>query len=110
MDAQRRYAYRWVLYEATLEIRSLQGVGRLWQERFNPICWGRQLRQIRRAGAIADWLHNLALFSALDFAEFDEDRFWRDFQWLLEHYPGDGLERYRTIFDERVSSCEASDT
>ena len=49
----------------------------------------------------------LALFSALDFARFDEERFWRDYQWLLDQHPAAGLERYRAEFERRASPAEA---
>jgi hypothetical protein len=61
---------------------------------------------VLRAGAIAEWLHNLALFSALDFARFDEDRFWRDYQWLLRKHPGTDLERFRDEFERRAAPAE----
>jgi hypothetical protein len=104
MDEQRKHAYRWLLYWAMLDIRPLRWAGRRWRHRLNPLCWWSSSRRVRVAGDIAEWLHNLALFSAIDFARFDEARFWRDYQWLLDHNPGAGLERYHTEFERRVSA------
>ena len=104
MDEQRKHAYRWLLYWAMLDIRPLRWIGGGWRQRLNPFCWWSQSRQVRCAGAIAEWLHNLAIYSTLDFARFDEERFWRDYQWMLEKDPGAGLERYRTEFERRASA------
>jgi len=51
-------------------------------------------------------LHNLAIFSVLDFERFDEEWFWKDYRWLLESYPGSGLERFRSEFERRAMSRE----
>jgi hypothetical protein len=106
MDEPRKHAYRWLLYWAMLDIRPLLWIGGGWRQRWNPWCWWSCSRQVRCAGAIADWLHNLALSSALDFAQFDEEWFWRDYQWMLDNHPGCGLERYRMVFEERMSPAE----
>ena len=76
MDEARKKAYRLLLYHAMLDIGPIQWLPRSW----NPFRWRRQLRLHQRAGEIADWLHNLAQFSALDFEGFDEDWFWREFR------------------------------
>src|SRR2546428_406925 len=69
-----REAYRNLLYEAMLDIRNLcQPRGRASR---NPLVWHRQYRQGRVAGALADWLHNLAQYAATDFRSFDTDWFW----------------------------------
>jgi hypothetical protein len=103
MDEQRKQAYRYLLYWAMLDMRPLWWAGRGWRERLNPFCWWNRSRQARCAGAIAEWLHNLALFSVLDFTRFDEDRFWRDCQWIQNQNPGAGLERYRAEFERRAA-------
>jgi hypothetical protein len=41
---------------------------------------------VQWAGAIADWLHNLAMFSARDFRGFDEQLFWKEFETICAHY------------------------
>lgn len=107
MDEQRKSAYRWLFYMAMLDIRSLRWVGRGWRRRLNPFCWWSCSRRVHIAGSIAEMLHNLAIYSALDFAGFDEDWFWRDYQWMLDDNPGAGLERYRREFERRTLPAEA---
>ena len=96
MEGQRKYAYRYLLYWAMLDIRPLAWNRSGW----NPLHWRRDRARIRMAGEIADWLHNLAHFSALDFERFDEEWFWREFARLQSRFPDDGLDRYRQRFEE----------
>src|SRR3954463_16520372 len=103
MDEQRKHAYRWLLYWAMLDIRPLGWSGGSWCQKLNPYFWRSRSRRVRIAGAVAEWLHNLAIFSALDFARFDEERFWKDYQWMLDNNPRLGLERYRSEFERRAS-------
>jgi hypothetical protein len=110
MDEQRKHAYRWLLYMAMLDIRPLGWIGARRLRRLNPFCWWSESRYVRCAGAIAEWLHNLAIYSALDFARFDEGRFWQDYQWMLDNNPGFGLERYRSAFEQRASPAEGEGT
>jgi len=60
--------------------------------------WLREQDSIRIAGGIADWLHNLALFSAIDFEGFDESAFWTRLEWLRDSFPDKGLEGFRSTF------------
>ena len=62
---------------------------------FNPLEWRRQYIRSRESGAIADWLHNLASFAALEFHGFDESRFWHDYEWLFEYPAKSDYGRYR---------------
>jgi hypothetical protein len=87
-----------------LEIRPLLWLEYGWRRRFNPLRWKSNREQVRIAGGIADWLHNLAIYSALNFDHFDEDWFWKDYQWLLDQHPTAGLERYRAEFDKQSMS------
>jgi hypothetical protein len=109
VDEQRKHAYRYLLYWAMLEIRQLGwlcwGRFRAW----NPFYWRREGRRIRCAGAIADWLHNLAFFSSVNFQGFNEEWFWRDFERVRTDYPEFGLERYRGLFAWRASAPSASE-
>lgn len=68
----------------------------------NPLRWPGEFRRIRRAAILADWLHNLALFSSQDFAHFDEESFWQDGRALEARHPGLDLGRYLRIFEARV--------
>src|SRR3954454_18998431 len=77
-----------------LQIRSLQSIGYRWLDWLNPFYWWRHSRRIRIAGAIAEWLHNLAFFSATHFEHFDEDRFWHDYQRALKNHRAVGIDWY----------------
>ena len=109
VDEQRKKAYRYLLYHAMLDIRSSAwmstGVFRL----LNPFYWRHLLRRARRAGVIADWLHDLALFSVLDFERFSEEWFWKDFQNfeqpLTRHFT---WRRTATLFGEELSGQKAT--
>lgn len=101
MNDLTKTAYRHLLYVALLAIRNdCQSRGR---ESRNPFEWRRQYRRSRVAGAVADWLHNLAQLSSLDFTHFDEPRFWEEHSALCRRFPGEKLERYREIFDEHLA-------
>lgn len=107
MEEERKYALRYVLYRAMLDIRPLAWFRLNFIQRLNPVYWKRELRRIRRAGAIADWMHNLALFSALDFERFDEARFWRELDKLNKRNPEyDFLTYYKGIFDRQLAELQ----
>jgi hypothetical protein len=97
MDERRKRAYRYLLYRAMLDIRPIA-----WLRLRNPPRWPDEVRRIRQAGALADWLHNLALFSSLDFTRFDEECSWKDGQSLKARYPGLDPERYHRLFEEQL--------
>jgi hypothetical protein len=99
MDEHRKAAYRYLLYQALLEIRPLGWLRvPLW-----PLHWRRELRRIRRAGEVADWFHNLAMFSALDFERFDEAWFWRELDQRDKRHPEYDLQAYRVRFEEHLA-------
>jgi hypothetical protein len=82
-----KYAYRYLLYAALLDIR---GIG--------------YARSADTSSAIAtpylllaEWLHNLALFSARDFANFSPEIFWREYEVLVRPHLGQ-VRCYREIF------------
>jgi hypothetical protein len=100
MDEHRKSAYRDLLYWAMLDIRTI-----VWPRLWNPFRWASEIRRIRRVGALADWLHNVALFSSLDFNGFDEDWFWREGRSLENRHPGLGLERYQHVFEDRLAAA-----
>lgn len=108
MDEQRKYAYRYLLYRAMLDIRTIQWLGwRPWRTWIPPF-QRREIRRVRYAGAVADWLHNLAFFSARDFQGFEEPWFWRDFERICSQFPEFGLESYRQEFERHAISTAAS--
>jgi hypothetical protein len=100
MVERQQRAYRYLLYHAMLEIRPLA-----WRRLTRLLPLNRRAfqdtaRRIRYAGELADCLHNLALFSALDFNRFEEDWFWRQVQGLADRYPDFEVSRYRRIFEQ----------
>ncbi|HLX64278.1 MAG TPA: hypothetical protein VKX17_23600 [Planctomycetota bacterium] len=104
LSENKKAAYRGLLYHAMLDIRNLcQSRGKA---SYNPFEWKRQYRSSRVAGAIADWLHNLAKFSAEDFEGFDEDWFWREFELFRERK---NLFDYRRIFNDELARSLACD-
>ncbi|QIX61013.1 hypothetical protein HER32_07375 [Hymenobacter sp. BT18] len=65
----------------------------------------RQRRQhVKFVYEVALWLHNLALFSALDFERFDEERFWDDYRQFQRKYPP---EKYPAMFNQTVEKLLA---
>ncbi len=103
MDEQRKYAYRYLLYRAMLDIRPLQEFGGRGWRAWNPIHWRREARRVRWAGALANWLHNLALYSAHDFRGFSEEWFWRDFESVRSRFPEYEMEMYLEEFERCAS-------
>ena len=100
MDDRRKNAYRRLLYWAMLDIRGIQWITFRPLRLLNPFTLRTQLRHAVRAGAIADWLHNLAQFASNDFDGFREARFWREYEDLLKQYPG--VRSYRDVFEQRL--------
>lgn len=100
MQANRKRTYRYLLYRAMLDIRPIAWTRLGW----NPFHWSSRRKQIRRAGDLANWLHNLAQFSANEFERFDEEWFWRDSEWIRSRHPDCGLERYRDRFTQLAES------
>jgi hypothetical protein len=99
MNDTRKSAYRHLLYFAMIDIRNLcQPRGNLSS---NPLTWRRQYLKGRLAGAVADWLHNLAAFSVCDFVNFKEEDFWREGEGLSKRQPAET--RYREIFEEYLN-------
>lgn len=103
MDENRKRAYRRIIYFAMLDIRSLQ-----WSEpslymRINPFYWRRYQKRIHCIAALADWLHNLASFSAIDFDIFDERHFWDSYQSTLGRCSETGVEHYREMFERELA-------
>ena len=108
MNEQRKVAYRILLYCAMLDIRLVQWLGNRGWRAWSPVHWRREARQVRWAGAIADWLHNLAWCSAHDFQGFNEEWFWRDYETTQSRYPEFGMEHYREQFEQYASPTRAA--
>ncbi len=103
MDANKKYAYRFLLYWAMLDIRPIawSPQGGEW---INPFFWRSHIRRIRALGELAEWLHNMADFSTRDFAGFDQQRFWDEFERLrTKHH---GCQHYRSLFQNALTESQ----
>jgi hypothetical protein len=100
MDEHRKSAYRHLLYWALLEIRGIEWITYRPLRLLNPIKLRRELRRVSRAGALADWLHNLAQLSIEEFRGFDEERFWRDYDSMAKRH-GDPW-NHRGVFNRQL--------
>jgi hypothetical protein len=101
MNKVRKNAYRNLLYRATIDIRALcQSRGAASR---NPFEWYRQYHRSRVAGAIADWLHNLAYYAARNFKGFQEEQFWEEYEWMKKRFPNSGIECYQQSFNRFLS-------
>jgi hypothetical protein len=107
-DAEKS-AYRNLLYHAMLDVRMLcQSRGR---ETRNPIKIWQQYKRSRLAGALADWLHNLAQHAATDFNSFDTEWFWREYDGLTQLYSEVKTHQwmdYRARYEEHLSKLRAA--
>lgn len=103
LNDREKAAYRYLLYQAMLDIRNLcQSRG---SASWNPLAWLRQYRRSRLAGALADWLHNLAAFASWDFNGFSADWFWREYENLRKRFPDlgpSGLD-YRERYERELA-------
>ena len=106
MTEPEKRAYRCILYHALLEIRPVEWLGRSWRDRLLPTRWIENRRRVRMAGALADWLHNLALFSALEFEGFDQEWFWTDYDRILRRHGRFSPTDYRRFFADRKKDSE----
>ncbi len=103
MDEHRKYAYRFLLYWAMLDIRPIAWLPHRGQW-FSPFFWQRHIRRVRALGELAEWLHNMASFSKRDFAGFDEKWFWDDFERLRAKHPE--FQYYRSLFQNALTESQ----
>jgi hypothetical protein len=107
---REKAAYRHLLYGAMLDIRNLcQSRG---SETWNPLEWRRQFQRSRMAGALADWLHNLAAFASRDFHGFSADWFWQEYAVFCRRFPplGPSGYDYRQRYEEQLTRLGDSST
>ncbi len=97
MDDVRKNAYRFLLYEALVEIRMVGWRGHSPLSALNPFALRRSVLHMRD---VADWVHNLARFAADDFHQFDEAYFWREYDVLVSR--GGRLSDYRQVFEREL--------
>lgn len=98
MTNSDKYAYRRLLYRALVEIRAIC---------LNDTTEQRDSREgVEQCRALADWTHNLALFSASDFEGFNPDIFWREHGRICEAHPQ--LTKFRQIFEDEARRREGA--
>ena len=103
MDEHKKYAYRYLLYWAMLDIRPIRWMPHRGQW-FSPFFWRRHIRHVRALGDLAEWLHNMAAFSKRDFAGFEEQRFWDEFARLRAKHPG--FQHYWSVFQNALTESQ----
>lgn len=99
MDKHKQYAYRFILYWAMIDIRSIR-FGPCGIDWLSLLFWLRYIRSNQELGELAEWLHNMAEFSLRDFIGFDEHRFWEEFERFRVAYPNRSY--YRSLFDNAL--------
>lgn len=92
-----------MLYTVFLHLRA----GRTETIGWNPLAWRRATSRLRLNQALADYFHNLALFSVWRFENFDEHKFWQGIERLGRRHGSELVERYRRIFDDYVAGRAA---
>jgi hypothetical protein len=104
MDEARKRAYRLLLYQAMLVIRPLawrnpEDAAAVNVAHTPPGDIETLFRVGRYCGAVAEWMHNLAHFSATDFAGFNEEWFWEDYERLRQAFPDFSPDWFRGRFE-----------
>ncbi len=56
---------------------------------------------LRRCGLLAEWMHSLTFFSAVDFDGFDEELFWNHGKIVEKEFP-EMFEHFKEIFEQRL--------
>jgi hypothetical protein len=107
MDENRKRAYRDLLYFAMLDLRRHTAVSPYtYLQWWNPKIWTNAVRRLRMTMIIADWMHNLAMFSAHDFREFDEERFWRQYKNISKRWSDAVLSGYQKHFENQLTRLQ----
>ena len=99
MDDSRKAAYRSILYQFLLDIRTV------------PVPLVDDARAIaigRYAGPVAYQLHNLALASVNDFVDFDERQFWLSIDSFNERNPDSSIAHFKQSFNLHLSNFLSS--
>ena len=103
MDDLRKRAYRVLLYHGMLDLRSHTPTSPYRPARWwNPWFWRRVRERLTVTMVLADWLHNLAFFSAAEFDQFDEPTFWREYDRLSPQFAAHTT-NYREVFERELA-------
>ncbi|RZJ90255.1 MAG: hypothetical protein EOO60_09150 [Hymenobacter sp.] len=89
MTEERKRLYRELVRWAMIDMRMYSS----WAYSSGLVLLLRRRRShrqlLRFLNAMNDWLHNVALYSTVDFIGFREDLFWQDYQRFRSRYPAD---------------------
>ena len=94
MNDLRKAAYRSILHQFLLDIKTV------------PVPLTDDARAIvvgKYAGPVAYQLHNLALASVNDFADFNECQFWASIDGFNARNPDTQISHFRQMFDMNLS-------
>ncbi|MBT9391919.1 hypothetical protein KLP40_01980 [Hymenobacter sp. NST-14] len=84
MNDKRKQLYRELLYWAMVDIRQHSYPGSF----LSDLRYRRSNRKrLLFTHAVAQWLHNLAMYSAIDFKGFQEDWFWKEYAVFRQAFP-----------------------
>jgi hypothetical protein len=101
MEPHRKRAYRYLLYQFLLDIRTTP------TPNSSAHLTDQQCRnQVNYSGAVAYLLHNFAFSAANDFAGFDEDAFWRDIERFSRAIPQLSVMHFRKVFEMALAEPE----
>lgn len=102
MNESRKAAYRNLLYWSFLEIRLHAAPAWSPGVWLNPFRLIKQVKILRKQGALASWMHNLASYSSMDFRDFDEKLFWLGGEDFARYDPT-AVTRYRAFFEQALT-------
>jgi hypothetical protein len=98
MNEKRKQAYRYLLYQAMIYGKCMDGV----QLSLNPFEIRRQNLQLKNIGGLDSWLHNLAFYNYTDeWDKFSEKVFWEAYEFHLKRNP-EVLGYYKEIFEQEL--------
>ena len=103
MEEKRKIAYRYLLYHAMLDIRPIGWMPITVLQLLNPLGWKTFRQRIRRAGIVADWLHNLALFLLWTSSASMRNGSGESFKSSRRRHPDISVASYREIFERELS-------
>jgi hypothetical protein len=97
VSEERKAAYRHLLYIAMLFIRNV--CTSRAKPSISPLLIYEKYKWSIAAGAVAEWMHNLADFSVRDFEGFDEELFWSEITYLGPRFKQVNFQRYKEVFE-----------
>jgi hypothetical protein len=100
MGPHRKRAYRYLLYQFLLDIRTTptpDSAAHLTDQQCR--------NQVNYSGAVSYLLHNFALSAANDFVDFNEAAFWRDIEHFSQAMPQLSVMHFKKAFDFALSEA-----